>query len=546
VPLWIAFLTLLCLLCLELVAPEKVMEGFQSVTFKSADLKPADPTSIAPSNSLFAQAFKRRSDVGPNQEPRGSWGEFKRYYADYTDVQGVGSSNDYCRVVFPSGAPESESFFACALAGTDGLSTVEYRSKAVKEGFALSRDDYMKNITPNGRYAYCRIVKTGAEFMPMCAVPGLNSFDGQDVMDSEPPDDIKTLVDFYRDCRMWLRFYDDMKDYMGSQTVLQVAGGAAVSEAPRPTITRALHFNGIDQFVRFGDNRDLSLGNTGSMRSVRAFSVWVKFDEFTNNAHIFDFGDGAGKNNVFLGILGKGDPDSSAGNAIRPGTKCEESTVPGPGSGAQFCPELRAEDLYRISAANVDEFVCTGPEVQADPTKAQQLSTRPPKVPVDPNAKASRATLLYEVWDSSLRVMQIKINQAIPLGQWTHIVITAANMDAMRPNIRVYINGNYAYTKDNGFLPQAATTKKNYIGKSNWADNSSGYELRDELLSGSVFDFRMYTSALSEAKIKRTLQWGMDKLGLAVTQTPADVADTRGSASNSDPAPAPYPGATSE
>ena len=521
------------------------MEGFQSVTFKSADAKPAEVTSIVQSNSLFAQAFKRRSDVGPNREARigGDFTADKRYYAGYTDVQGIGVPNDYCRVVFPSGAPESDSFFACALAGTDGLSTVEYRSKAVKDGFALSRDDYMKNITPNGRNAYCRVIKNGAEFMPMCAVPELNSFAPQDVMDTEPPDDIKTIVDFYRDCRMWLRFYDDMKDYMGGQTVLQVAGGAAVVEAPpKPTITGALHFNGIDQFVRLGDSRDLSLGNTVSMRNVRAFSVWVKFDEFTNNAHVFDFGDGAGKNNVFLGILGKGDPDSAAGNAIRPGTKCEESTVPGPGSGAQFCPELRAEDLYRISSANVDEFVCTGPEVYADPAKAQQLNTRPPKAATDPNAKASRATLLYEVWDSSLRVMQIKINQAIPVGQWTHIVITAANMDAMRPNIVVYVNGNYTYTKSDGFLPQAATTQKNYIGKSNWADNSSGYELRDELLSGSVFDFRMYTSALSEAKIKRTLQWGMDKLGLAVTQTPADVADTRGSASNSDPPSVAYPG----
>jgi hypothetical protein len=122
--------------------------------------------------------------------------------------------------------------------------------------------------------------------------------------------------------------------------------------------------------------------------------------------------------------------------------------------------------------------------------------------------------------------MQIKINQAIPKGQWTHIVITAANMDAMVPNIMVYVNGNYTYTKEGGCLPQAAVTQKNYIGKSNWADDSSGYELRDELLNGSVFDFRMYTSALSETKIKRILQWGMDRLGLAVTQTAADVATT--------------------
>jgi hypothetical protein len=532
-PLWLAFLCLLLLLCTEIVAPGRVMEGFQTIT-------PSGTQDLGPSNSIFAQAFKRRSDVGPMSEASagGKDGQGvnnaiktgnaqytvdKRYFADYTDVQGIGIPNDYCRVVFPSGSEEKESFFACALAGTEGLSTVDYRTRAVKDGFVLSRDDYMKIITPNGRNAYCRIIKNGAEFMPMCAVPGLNDFGSQDVLDTEPPDNIKTLVDFYRDCRMWLRFYDDMIDYTKRGTILQVAGGAAVTEfPPRPVITRALHFNGVDQFVRLGDSRDLSLGNVGSLRSVRAFSVWVKFDTFTNNAHIFDFGDGAGKNNVFLGILGRGDPDSAT-NSLRPGTACEESTVPGPGSGAQFCPELRAEDLYRISAANVDEFVCTGPEIYADPSKAQPLQTRK-QTKNDPNAKYSRATLLYEVWDSKLRAMQIKINQAIPVGQWTHIVITAMNMDAMRPNIAVYINGNYTYTKNNGCLPQAAVTQKNYFGKSNWADNSSGYELRDELLSGSIFDFRMYTSALSETKIKRILQWGMEHLGLSVTQTAADVA----------------------
>ena len=540
--LWIAFIILLSLLCMELVAPERVMEGFQWVSFKNKEPAPADVTSIVPSNSIFAQAFKRRGDVGPMKEIPNYTAEMgnmeyvadKRYYSGYTDVQGIGVPNDYCRVVFPAGAPEKESFFACALAGTDGLSTIEYKTKAVKEGFILGRDDYMKNITPNGRYAYCRIIKNGAEFMPMCAVPELAAFGNQDLLDTEPPDDIKTLVDFYRGCRMWLRFRDDMIDYMKNGTILQIAGGAAVPEVPRPTISPGLRLNGIDQFVRLGDSRDLSLGNVESLRAVRAFSVWVKFDEFTNNAHIFDFGDGAGRNNVFLGILGKGDPDLDAGNTIRPGTGCAETTVPGPGSGAQFCPELRAEDLYRISSANVDEFVCTGPEVFADPEKARQIQTRTqPKA--DPNAPRSRATLIYEVWDSSLRKMQIKINQAIPKGQWTHLVITAKNMDAMVPDIMVYVNGNYTYTKEGGCLPQAAVTQKNYIGKSNWADDSSGYELRDELLNGSVFDFRMYTSALSETKIKRILQWGMDRLGLAVTQTPADVADTRGSASNSDP-----------
>jgi len=116
-----------------------------------------------------------------------------------------------------------------------------------------------------------------------------------------------------------------MLDSIG-RAVVQYKGGLSIDQAPRPTITQALHFNGQDQFIRFGDTSELSLGNIVQMRSIRAFSVWVKFDAFTNNAHIFDFGDGAGVNNTWLGILGKG--DAGEGNELRPGADCPETTVP--------------------------------------------------------------------------------------------------------------------------------------------------------------------------------------------------------------------------
>jgi hypothetical protein len=112
--------------------------------------------------------------------------------------------------------------------------------------------------------------------------------------------------------------------------------------------------------------------------------------------------------------------------------------------------------------------------------------------------------------------MQIKINKAIPLGKWVHIVITAKNMDALRPDIQVYLNGTETYTQESGFLPQSKTTSHNYLGKSNWTDAPGEYELRDELLNGAIFDFRIYNSALSENRVKRILQWGMDKLGISV------------------------------
>jgi hypothetical protein len=118
------------------------------------------------------------------------------------------------------------------------------------------------------------------------------------------------------------------------------------------------------------------------------------------------------------------------------------------------------------------------------------------------------------MWDQKLRKVQIKVNRAVPLGQWTHILITAKTMDAMRPDLSVVINGNVVFTQEQAYLPAAKVTSHNYLGKSNWANDFSDYELRDELFQGSIFDFRMYSKVVSESKGKRILQWGMGKLGL--------------------------------
>ena len=90
------------------------MEGFQWINLKEQGVKPAELIDLTPSNSMFAQAFKRRSDVGPMKEATTEYVADKRYYSGYTDVQGIGAMNDYCRMVFPAGGKESSIFFACA------------------------------------------------------------------------------------------------------------------------------------------------------------------------------------------------------------------------------------------------------------------------------------------------------------------------------------------------------------------------------------------------------------------------------------------------
>ena len=502
---WIGLCILLGALVMEIFVPTRVTEGFQAIVSGSGSA--SGSTDVQQLNFL-TNSLTRRGDVGVGKEQPGFMQD-RRYFAGYADVERYGVKNDFCRMVTGSDTTDTESlFFACALAGTSGSNTTEFRTQTVKDGFRIGRDDYMRDIIHDKRDAYCRILKSpSGSYQPLCRRALDTRFSDKDEMDTEPPENIKTMLDFYAGCELWLRLRDDMLDYI-DRAVVQRAGGIMIDQKPRPTITDGLRFNGKDQFVRFGDTDELSLGNRVKMRSIRAFSVWVKFDEFTNNAHIFDFGDGAGINNVFLGILGKGEAGDDP-NELRPGAKCPETTIPSSPSGAQFCPEIRPQTLYESSAANVEKWECKNPSVLAN--KVQPIQTRPAK---PGGGQANRATLIYEVWDQKLRKVQIKVNRAIPLGKWTHILIAAKSMDAMRPDLNVIINGNLVYTMEQGYLPQAKVTSNNYLGKSNWANDFSDYELRDELFSGSIFDFRMYSGLVSETKGKRILQWGMGMLGL--------------------------------
>lgn len=498
---WVGLCILLGALILEIFAPNKFAEGFQVVA--ETTMEGASPST---ESTLFTNMIQRRTDVGFGREEAGYFQD-RRYFAGYADVQRYGVFNDFCRMIVP-GKDEGKAVFACALAGTVGGSPSAFRTHKVEDGFRISRDDYMRDIVKDGRQAYCRILKgSDKTYQPLCMRATETGFNYKDELDTDPPEEILTLLDFYSGCQMWLRFRDDMKDSV-EKAVVQFAGGMRIDETPRPTITQGLYFNGKDQFVRLGDTQELSLGNVIKMRSIRAFSVWVKFDEFTNNAHIFDFGDGPGVNNVFLGIVGKGEGGDDE-NALRPGSKCPPTTIPDAPSGAQFCQEMTPQDLYSTSAANVEDYTCPG--FEDSPRKLDPIQTKKVGAPA---VNATRATLIYEVWEQKLRKVQMKVNRAIPVQKWTHIVVTAKNMDAMRPDINIYVNGNLISTKEQGYLPQAKVTSNNYLGKSNWANDFSGYELRDELFSGSMFDFRMYSSALPEAKIKRILQWGVNKLGM--------------------------------
>ena len=486
--LFVGVLVLLTVAILEIWKPHVINEGFANLI-------------TAGENALWAKWMPRRGDVGidPHSEQSGYIRDI-RHVADYADVQRLGQDHDFCRMVQPATGDEKDMFFACALGGTEGLSTVQYRTRSVKDGLEVSRDDYMNDPLKEGRMGYCRILKTGMDtFEAKCNPADDSSFKSSMITDANPPDHIKTLLSFYEGIVFYLRLKDDIKDYAKNLTIT-TAGGIEIDEVPKPT-TEGLSFDGVNQYLRIGDNADLSFGQTMHLRSLRAITFWVYFDEFTNNAKIFDFGD-QGKPSVFCGIIGRGNAGPQQETVTADSESCK--TVPPAPSGAQCSLEQSPQTAMLTSSANVNQWDCPMPEITG--------RIMEPLHPKAASGNAMTADLLYEVWDNRQRKLHIQVKNVFPLKKWTHVVITATSMDAFKPDLKIYVNGKVVHTEESAWLPQTDSTANNYIGKSNTMDATSQFDNKDELFKGKIFDFRGYRTVMNEQKIKDTVSWGQGLL----------------------------------
>lgn len=496
--LWIGLIGIILILTWEVFLPSSLRESFENEI----------GTSVGDSK-YWARWFPKRGDVGPaNDEEDGGYIRLTRYFHDFADVQRLGVKHDFCRMLQRKDQKD-DIFFACALAGTEGLSTQTYKTNNKNQGFEISRDDYMRDILGEGRDGYCRILKNkDGTFEAKCNPAGDEKFQNRLVTDTNPPSEIADLLDFYEGIMVWLRLRDDMEDYAKNVRVSK-AGNIFIEEnPPNPPETDGLIFNGIDQYLRISDSDNLSLGDIVQMRFLRAVSFWVYFDEFSNNAHIFDFGNGAGQDNVWLGIMGRGDSNTAGSSVIRPllCSNSNTSVIPENPSGPQEVPEISPIELMLGSQSNVDEYECPKPEIFGK--KMKPLSNES----IPSNKLADNATLVYEVWDMKQRKMHIQIPGFFPIKKWTHVVITAKSNDAFRPDIQIWKNGILVHEEESGHLPQASSLAKNYIGKSNWVNTTSQMENADQLFCGKIFDFRLYNTMMSEEKIQKTIKWGLGKL----------------------------------
>ena len=497
--LWIGIILLIAIAIIELWKPNLINEGF------------ANAISVGDS-AFWAKWMPRRGDVGPNPtEEQGGYVRDIRYFAGFTDVQRLGQDHDFCRMVHLAGH-EDETFFACALGGTEGLSTVKYKTPSTADGFQLSRDDYMNDVLKEGRDGYCRILKTGQDtFEAKCNPAGDTSFKAELIVDPIPPPKIQTMLSFYEGIVFWIRAKDDLLDYAKNLTI-STAGNIEIDEVPKPT-TEGLEFNGEDQFLKIGDSPDLSFGDVIQLRYLRAVSFWVYFDEFQNNSKILDFGNGPGKDNVFIGILGRGNPGKQQEEKDKPCIDQSLNTVPDAPSGQQ-CTEVVSPQVAMIhSANNVNMWDCPQPEVFG--------RIMPPLHPkaASPTADPLTSDMIYEIWDEKQRKMHIQVKDMFPIKKWTHVVITATNNDAFKPSLNIYRDGKVIHTEKAAWLPQTNYTKSNYIGKSNWANATSQFDNADQLFKGKMFDIRGYRIPMTEKKIKETVKWGRELLGLKENNT---------------------------
>jgi len=493
--LWIGLILLIAIAVLEIWNPKLIHEGFSNLI-------------TVGDSALWARWMPRRGDISIEaSEEEGGYTRDPRYYSGYTDVQRLGKDHDFCRMIQPTGSDPTEMFFACALGGTEGLSSIKYRTPSVKDGFEISRDDYMNDVLGDGRDSYCRIIKTGPNtFETQCNPAGDFSFKDTTVVDPNPPQDIQTLLSFYEGIVFWMRFRDDMLDYAKNLTITK-AGDMEIDETPRPPVTEGLTFDGQDQFLRIGDSKDLSFGNVVNLKFLRAISFWVYFEEFTNNAHIFDFGNGAGKDNVFCGIVGRGNATTQQDPTINQCMDESQKTVPEAPSGQQCVEEVSPEVAMITSSADVNQWDCPKPELFG--------RIMPPLEPKAlPEGDAKTADLLYEIWEGKQRKLHIQVKNVIPLKKWVHIAITTANMDAFRPDVFVYQDGVKVHTENAAWLPQTNYTTNNYLGKSNWMNVTSQFDNADELFKGKMFDVRVYTIIMNEKKSKTPIDWGKQMLGI--------------------------------
>lgn len=414
-----------------------------------------------------------RSDIGFSTdgwtEP-GGYVRDLRYKEAIVDVQGFGSPTDFCRAVRKVRDPESLQI-SCALGRRDGMNVLEYNTQTKGEGFRFSRDDYWK--TAVGGSQYCRILKdtqspTG-EWISSCAVAGRSGFKSSEVIDTDPPEAIQTLLRAYQHCLVWFRWHDDREDYAQNADVMAV-GSPEFPTLVGADVSRGLQLNRtlskpLTDYLRWGEHDTLELHQTISPRQIRAVAFWIWWDRMDANATIVGCGNPSNtvqrKDRFAIGIDGGAD-------ILDPAPISLSRTPP--------AQELSPELIQSIG----------------------QLTEPPLRPPSQEHKQTQSATYFFEIWDEEQRIFRLNA----PMGsaktnEWQHVVLTTTDATAWWPTWQLWINGVEVAEKKDGRLSPAMVLRDNFIGRG---------------VRGCLKDFRVYNAPMTKDKIVEAIAWSKPRL----------------------------------
>jgi hypothetical protein len=413
-----------------------------------------------------------RADIG---FARDGWSEDPTYERDlryreaFADVQGIGFATDFCRAVSRKGDPGSL-HVACALGRRDGMDTMEYRSRTVREGFHFSRDDYWR-VGAAGRMDYCRIVRDEMDgtWYATCAVAGPDGFKKVEVRDTSPPLSIRQLLEAYEDITVWYRWFDDTVDYAGN-TEYEAHGRPVFPALLNAEVSRGAEFNRwspaaqqageprppLRDYVRWGEPGQLTLDQTVQPRQIRAIAFWVYMDTHERGCRVLESSsDGNKRDLMWVGVEG-GEPN-----------------LP-PVPPAEPAEEIRPQQALSL-----------------------MHQTEPARLPGAP-AHPTGATWVFEIWDEEQRIMRLA--GAAPNARkhvWQHVVLTTTDDTTWWPTWQLWVDGHHVATKPEGRTSPAVALTHNYIGRN---------------MRGCIQDFRVYRGALLPEKIETAFQLGRKRL----------------------------------
>jgi hypothetical protein len=219
------------------------------------------------------------------------------------DVEGLGRKCNWCRVVREVNKPNT-SFVACSLYQTFTGFPYWFKSPSKRQGFDIGRHGYMKDVTGNGADSYCRLAINKDIIRPLGRAPvweiTCNLTEGlkiseKKILDPDPPEDKKKILDQYTGCILWLPLMtENLNDIIRD---LQVVNSGGVEYDQRQ-----------GSYLWDGQKKSLTMFERISWQHTKAVCCWVRFKRagegdyiFPRWSKVFDFHATEFKSHFFLG-----------------------------------------------------------------------------------------------------------------------------------------------------------------------------------------------------------------------------------------------------